>query len=402
MGRIALKTSNLSKQYRLGQVGTGTISHDLNRFFSKLRGKEDPYLQVTGLNDRSVKNDSDYIWALKDVSFEVEEGDVLGIIGKNGAGKSTLLKLLSRITSPTQGSIQYNGRITSLLEVGTGFHQELTGRENIYLNGAILGMSKKEISKNLDEIISFSGCSKYIDTPVKRYSSGMIVRLGFSVAAHLESEMLIVDEVLAVGDVEFQKKCIGKMQDISGTGRTVLFVSHNMNSVEQLCNKAILLENGTIVSEGKTTDIIREYQASNVVENYKLNKNKQNQSAYFEEIEARHEGSKLIISAQVISQESIRNLTCGFLLKDNWNQKVGTIFERINLDQTKNKVEVVIDISNLLAGSYQIDGSLFVPKVINYEYIENGVSIEINNGNSNIYEGQNIGAMKLNAKWSVN
>ena len=245
MSEISLKVEGLSKQYRLGQVGTGTLSHDLKRFIYRMRGKEDPFLKLGSANDRSSKNTEGYVWALQDISFELKKGEVLGVIGKNGAGKSTLLKVLSRITSPTTGEIKINGRMASLLEVGTGFHPELTGRENIYLNGAILGMSKFEIKSKLDEIVDFSGCAAYLDTPVKRYSSGMIVRLGFAVAAHLESEILVVDEVLAVGDQDFQNKCIGKMKDVSSSGRTILFVSHNMQSVQNLCQNGLLIENGT-------------------------------------------------------------------------------------------------------------------------------------------------------------
>jgi lipopolysaccharide transport system ATP-binding protein len=255
-----LEVHNVSKQYRLGTVGTGTLSHDLNRWFHKVRGKEDPYLKIGSANDRSAKADSDYVWALQDISFNVKEGEVLGIIGKNGAGKSTLLKILSRVTGPTTGSIKAYGRIASLLEVGTGFHPELTGRENIYLNGAILGMSKAEIRSKFDEIVDFSGCERYIDTPVKRYSSGMYVRLAFAVAAHLEPEILIVDEVLAVGDAEFQKKAIGKMKSVSqGEGRTVLFVSHNMSAVKSLCSKGIVLKNGSIVFAGTASEAVLEY-----------------------------------------------------------------------------------------------------------------------------------------------
>lgn len=259
MGERILEVEHLSKQYRLGQIGTGTLSHDLNRFWHKVRGKEDPYLKVSQLNDRENSTDGRYVWALNDVSFNLEQGDVLGIVGKNGAGKSTLLKILSRITSPTQGSIKIKGRMSSLLEVGTGFHLELTGRENIFLNGAILGMTKKEIATKLDEIVEFSGCAKYLDTPVKRYSTGMIVRLGFSVAAHLESEILVVDEVLAVGDAEFQNKCIGKMQDISTGGRTVLFVSHNLTTVKNLCTKGLLIEHGTSTYFGDIDTTIDRY-----------------------------------------------------------------------------------------------------------------------------------------------
>lgn len=264
MADIILKAKNISKQYRLGLVGTGTISHDLNRWWYKIRGKNDPYLRVGESNDRSTKGNSDYVWALQDINFEVERGEVLGIIGKNGAGKSTLLKILSKVTSPTTGKIKTRGRIASLLEVGTGFHGEMTGRENIYLNGAILGMTKNEITSKIDEIIEFSGCQRYIDTPVKRYSSGMTVRLAFAVAAFLEPEILVVDEVLAVGDAEFQAKAIGKMQDISrGDGRTVLFVSHNMASVKKLCTKGVVLENGKIVFSGDSNSAVNYYLNSN-------------------------------------------------------------------------------------------------------------------------------------------
>jgi lipopolysaccharide transport system ATP-binding protein len=257
---IILKAENISKQYRLGSVGTGTLSHDLNRWWHKLRGKEDPYLKVGETNDRSKKGTSDYVWALQDVNFEIKRGEVLGIIGKNGAGKSTLLKILSKVTAPTTGIIKSRGRIASLLEVGTGFHPELTGRENVYLNGAILGMTKNEITAKLNEIIAFSGCERYIDTPTKRYSSGMTVRLAFAVAAFLEPEILVVDEVLAVGDVEFQKKAIGKMQDISKEGgRTVLFVSHNMAAVKSLCTTGIVLEHGRVVFNGNSEDAINHY-----------------------------------------------------------------------------------------------------------------------------------------------
>jgi lipopolysaccharide transport system ATP-binding protein len=266
MKNIILKAENISKQYRLGQVGTGTLSHDLNRWWHQVRGKENPYLKIGDTNDRSTKGTSEYVWALQDINFEVERGEVLGIIGKNGAGKSTLLKILSKVTAPTTGSIKSRGRIASLLEVGTGFNPELTGKENIYLNGAILGMTKKEIASKLDEIVEFSGCERYIDTPVKRYSSGMTVRLAFAVAAFLEPEILVIDEVLAVGDAEFQKKAIGKMQDISREGgRTVLFVSHNMAAVEDLCHNCILLENGTIKNHGKTVDILKMYSRLNNV-----------------------------------------------------------------------------------------------------------------------------------------
>ena len=260
MNKIAIEAENISKQYRLGKIGTGTLSHDLNRWWHSIRGKEDPFLKIGETNDRSTKGESDYVWSLKDINFSINQGEAVAIIGKNGAGKSTLLKLLSKVTQPTTGSFKINGRIASLLEVGTGFHPEMTGRENIYLNGAILGMTKKEITRKFDEIVDFSGVERYIDTPVKRYSSGMYVRLAFAVAAHLESEILIIDEVLAVGDADFQKKCLGKMGDISkGEGRTVLFVSHNMAAVKTLCQKGIVLEHGRKVFEGNSTDAVGYY-----------------------------------------------------------------------------------------------------------------------------------------------
>ena len=262
----AIEFNHVGKQYRLGLVSTGTISHDLNRWWhTAILRQEDPYLKIGAVNDRTQKADSDYVWALRDIDFKVEQGDVVGIIGKNGAGKSTLLKLLSKVTGPTVGTIRARGRIASLLEVGTGFHQEMTGRENIFMNGAILGMTKQEIQAKLDEIVDFSGCERYLDTPVKRYSSGMMVRLGFAVAAHLDPEILVVDEVLAVGDAEFQKKAIGKMQDVSkGEGRTVLFVSHNMDSIRNLCTTGVLLENGMVKLRGEIDDVVSAYVSDNL------------------------------------------------------------------------------------------------------------------------------------------
>lgn len=313
---IILKVENISKQYRLGTVGTGTLSHDLNRWWHAIRGKEDPYLKVGESNDRTTKGTSDYVWALQDINFEVEAGEVLGIIGKNGAGKSTLLKILSKVTAPTTGSIKSRGRMASLLEVGTGFNPELTGRENIYLNGAILGMTKKEISSKLDEIIEFSGCERYIDTPTKRYSSGMTVRLAFAVAAFLEPEILVVDEVLAVGDAEFQKKAIGKMQDISKEGgRTVLFVSHNMAAVKSLCTRGIVLEHGKVVFDGKIDDCINKYLESSKLNNNWTNYTKQTKGisilSVFSEITGKQPSLKLNISVVISIKEPINKK--GFL-----------------------------------------------------------------------------------------
>lgn len=255
-----IKVENLSKRYKLGYVGTGTFMDDIRGAWNSVLGKNDATKLEGETNDRTRKGSSNYVWAIKDISFDVEHGEVIGIIGKNGAGKSTLLKILSKITSPTQGTFKYKGRIGSLLEVGTGFHGELTGRENIFLNGAVLGMSKAEIKKKFDEIVDFAGVERYVDTPVKRYSSGMTVRLGFAVAAHLEPEILIIDEVLAVGDAEFQRKAIGKMQSISkNDGRTVLFVSHNMPTVKALCTKAIFLKNGQVTKVGNTNEVVEYY-----------------------------------------------------------------------------------------------------------------------------------------------
>lgn len=282
MSNISVKVEELSKLYRLGTVGRGTIKDDVNRFWHKLRGKEDPFLKVGQTNDRTNKESMDFVWALKDINFEVNEGEVVGIIGRNGAGKSTLLKIITKITSPTTGQINIKGRIASLLEVGTGFHPDLTGRENVFMNGAILGMRKWEIQKKFDEIVDFAGVAAYIDTPVKRYSSGMVVRLGFAVAAYLEPEILIVDEVLAVGDIEFQKKCLNRMQEISkNDGRSVLFVSHNMAAVKSLCNRAILLNNGGVEYIGETANCIGRYLGGN---NQEKSNTQQFKSVSFENI----------------------------------------------------------------------------------------------------------------------
>lgn len=285
MGDTVIKVENIGKLYKLGEISTGTLSHDLNRWWARIRGKEDPFAKIGQANDRTQKGTSDYVWALKNIDFGVKRGEVLGIIGRNGAGKSTLLKILSKVTTPTEGKIKVRGRIASLLEVGTGFHPELTGRENVFLNGAILGMTKEEIKSKFDEIVDFAGVDRYIDTPVKRYSSGMYVRLAFAVAAFLEPEILIVDEVLAVGDTEFQKKCLGRMQDVSkNEGRTVLFVSHDLNAVAQLCNRALLIRNGKLEEEGQTNEVINKYlsgQKNDVV--FKRNSNP-GKTTYIDEI----------------------------------------------------------------------------------------------------------------------
>lgn len=262
MSNVAIKVESISKLYELGEFNTGSLSHDINRWWAKKRGKEDPFSKIDQ-HHQNKRIGNNFIWALKDIDFSLVKGEALGIIGKNGAGKSTLLKILSKVTAPTKGRIKLNGRIASLLEIGTGFHPEMTGRENIFLNGAILGMTNTEIKRKFDEIVAFSGVEKYIDTPVKRYSSGMYVRLAFAVAAHLESEILIVDEVLAVGDFEFQQKCLGKMNSMSkGEGRTVLFVSHNLSAIKQFCTKAILLEDGVLKTVGTVESCLQNYLAN--------------------------------------------------------------------------------------------------------------------------------------------
>lgn len=267
MNNVVIKVEHLGKQYKLGAVGAGSLGDDFRKVWYRVRGKDNPYLQIGDDNDRNGVGISEYVWALQDINFEVNQGDVLGLIGRNGAGKSTLLKILSRTTAPTIGSIKIKGKIASLLEVGTGFHPELSGRQNIYLNGAILGMTRRDVNTKINEIIDFSGIGRYIDTPVKRYSSGMYVRLAFSVAAHLEPDIMIVDEVLAVGDIEFQQKCLGKMKDVSEReGRTVLFVSHNMDAIKRLCTKGILFEHGKILMQGNIEDVYSKY-----IKTYKKN-----------------------------------------------------------------------------------------------------------------------------------
>lgn len=345
---LALKAENISKQYRLGQVGTGTLTHDLNRFWHKMRGKEDPYLKIGEANDRSSKGSSDYVWSLQDINFEIEQGDAVGIIGRNGAGKSTLLKILSKVTQPTTGKIYTKGRIASLLEVGTGFHPEMTGRENIFLNGAILGMTKKEIKRKFDEIVDFSGVERYIDTPVKRYSSGMYVRLAFAVAAHLESEILIVDEVLAVGDAEFQKKCLGKMGDVTkGEGRTILFVSHNMAAVKALCNIGILLNNGKIETSGIMDNVIGTY----------FEKNNTNEISNFENDILDPKKPIQLISAQI--QNSATELKV--IIKYIVNKTIGSVVSIKITDSNEVPVltlrdnDINQDLFTKLPGVFEVD-----------------------------------------------
>jgi len=386
MSKIAIKAENISKQYRLGEIGTGTISHDLNRWWHKLRGNEDPYLKIGESNDHSQKGATDYVWSLKDINFEINQGDTVGIIGRNGAGKSTLLKLLSKVTKPSTGQFKVNGRIASLLEVGTGFHPEMTGRENIYLNGAILGMHRSEITRKFDEIVDFAGIELYIETPVKRYSSGMYVRLAFAVAAHLESEILIVDEVLAVGDAEFQKKCLGKMGDVSiKEGRTVLFVSHNILAVKQLCKSGIFLENGTIKAIGEINSVINHYTNNNEKEIRKgfFNPFRVDEiGVIVNEIKINSDPDGLIkpfqplrVEIEIIAKYDID--TIGLQIMISSDNIPGIIFlsnstttnnSTLQLKEGSNFVSCVIDSFCLASGKYWLGFGLDMPHMVSYHY----------------------------------
>ncbi len=405
---VSIEFNNISKQYRLGLVSTNTLSHDLKRWYAmNIQGKEDPYLKIGEVNDRAHKGQSDYVWALKDINFKVEQGDVLGIIGKNGAGKSTLLKILSKVTTPSTGTIKARGRIASLLEVGTGFHPEMTGRENIYMNGAIMGMTKAEITRRFDEIVDFSGVERYIDTPAKRYSSGMTVRLGFAIAAHLEPEILVVDEVLAVGDAEFQKKAIGKMQDVSkGEGRTVLFVSHNMGAVKNLCKTGLILNNGEIYFEGNASESVSKY----------LNLNQHNQ-VYISDKSSKlfvkklstvnddlqitanyeiNENPKLLIEiSNKIKEEYLFNTIIGVVLLDDTKNKIFTIeynlidaFSRNN--HTDIKILAELPKRLLAPGNYSFLVAIHKPNVELYDEVEDVCSF-------NVVEDETIGHYKYSS-----
>ena len=414
MKDIILKAENISKQYRLGQVGTGTMAHDLNRWWHQVRGKENPYLKIGDTNDRSTKGTSDYVWALQDINFEVERGEILGIIGKNGAGKSTLLKILSRVTAPTTGSIKFGGRVASLLEVGTGFNGEMTGRENIYLNGAILGMTKKEITSKIDAIIDFSGCERYIDTPVKRYSSGMYVRLAFAVAAFLEPEILIVDEVLAVGDAEFQKKAIGKMQDISRKGgRTVLFVSHNMAAVRSLCTRGIVLENGKVVFDGGIEESVDLYHnaSSNFESFYKRDISKDFSEIVIDEININNEGGNL--ESRFYYDQNIVidfKLNSKFKIKDNNRYKmfctiVSKNGQRVCSYETNliksEKIRLTIEAEFLVRGEYFLNAFIHVPQQLRIDEVNEVCLFEILDEKSSlsIHGLYNYGLVFGKGKW---
>ena len=398
----AIEFNHISKQYRLGLVSTRTLSHDLNRWWTmNILRKEDPYLKIGETNDRSTKGNSEYVWALRDIDFKIEQGDVVGIIGKNGAGKSTLLKLLSRVTAPTTGTIRAKGRIASLLEVGTGFHPEMTGRENIFMNGAIMGMTKQEIRAKLDEIVDFSGCERYLDTLVKRYSSGMMVRLGFAVAAHLDPEILVVDEVLAVGDAEFQKKAIGKMQDVAkGEGRTVLFVSHNMTAVKNLCKSGVILKNGIVDYMGEIGVCIDRYMENNLTEyiTTAVIADKQHRSRFsvvkdLEYVEARllNESFSLATDEPIEvmlkikrNNKSIKQFQAGMLITDEQDERVGSFtgpLLEIPQDRDSFEIKIFLCSHNLAPGSYKLDFNIglkdFTIGAKDYDIVLNVLSFQI-------------------------
>jgi lipopolysaccharide transport system ATP-binding protein len=421
MKEIALKVENLTKVYRLGQIGTGTISHDLNRWLDKIRGKEDRYLKVGESNDRSsTSNTNSYVNVLDDINFEIPKGEVVGIIGKNGAGKSTLLKVISQITSPTSGTIKSNGRIASLLEVGTGMHPEMSGKENVYLNGTILGMTKKEIDVKYDEIMNFAGCAKYADTPVKRYSSGMKVRLGFAVAAFLEPEILIVDEVLAVGDAEFQKKAIGKMQDISkGGGRTVLFVSHNMASIQNLCGQCIFLDKGRVLKQGKTEDIIALYINQN--QNFSGAFTNDNKSKVVHQISLLDDneqlandllcGSNLNFVVRLNGLLNHVDAHIGLIIKDSKGRWVTsfTTTMKVEYEDTNREEHEIAKLTlpkvNFAVGTYFVDLSISSKAEGRIEFYENVLSFNMLSSNQygNGFEFSDyFGSVYYDGKWVIN
>jgi len=411
MSRV-IKVENLSKAYRLGEISTGTLSHDLHSWWSKVRGKEDPFLKIGEVNDRTVKGTSNIVWSLKDINFDIEQGDAVGIIGRNGAGKSTLLKIISRITAPTTGTINAHGRIASLLEVGTGFHPELTGRENVFLNGAILGMRKHEISRKFDEIVEFSGVERYIDTPVKRYSSGMYVRLAFAVAAYLESEILIVDEVLAVGDSEFQKKCLNKMQDVTKKeGRTVLFVSHNLTAVANLCKTGLFMVNGNLLMNDNIKKVMDLYD--NYV--YQL-KAKDVANKYLKQVSvtkfAQHdneEGIGSIVTLNIeIEQYDYPQVGCDIIIKYKDNALFfasSVYYSDLICSKGKSKLSCKIGPLNLAIGTYTIDINVCRPMERWIEENPACCEFDINNQISTNYNfelsaARSLGYIVPGQKWS--
>lgn len=415
----AIKVENLSKAYQLGQFGTNTISGDVQRWWmTKILGKEDPFLKIGESNDRSVKGVSNITWSLKDINFEVQQGEALGIIGKNGAGKSTLLKILSRVTSPTKGGFKIKGRVASLLEVGTGFHPELTGKENIFLNGGILGMRKHEIKKRLDEIVDFAGIERYLETPVKRYSSGMYVRLAFAVAAHLDAEILMVDEVLAVGDAEFQKKCIGKMGDIrKGEGRTILFVSHNMGAVKQLCSKTIVLENGTVVFKGNSNNGIDYYLQSNQYEGYigsYVNEDVQESGFVSLALVDKTDNIRLEyrfdeqITIKIKFQVAERHLNAhiGYKMVDRNERIIFTNEKKLSTEISNSGVhqfEVKLPVKFLVPNDYKLTFAIHIPNNKMIDHLVECLSFAIVETGSDfhMYDGKDYGCVFVDCKWDL-
>ncbi|WP_447951783.1 ABC transporter ATP-binding protein [Chryseobacterium koreense] len=402
---LALKAENISKQYRLGQVGTGTLSHDLNRLWAQLRGKEDPYLKIGESNDRTTKGNSDYVWSLRDINFEIEQGDAVGIIGRNGAGKSTLLKLLSKVTKPTTGRIHTNGRIASLLEVGTGFHPEMTGRENVFLNGAILGMTRKEITRKFDEIVDFSGVERYIDTPVKRYSSGMYVRLAFAVAAHLESEILIVDEVLAVGDAEFQKKCLGKMGDVSkGEGRTVLFVSHNMAAVTNLCKSGMLLDKGLLLKSGNIELVSAAYKQLRT-DGYQKYLAQKEKDIYVTEAEILGNHAEFYsneaISFRFKIENRLKKMDNTYILVRMMDHDEQPLFSSERTIKDTDIFTFEVPANTLVKGNYFLSIYLYNPGSSPYDVVERCCEFSVINNNEDFahLENFNIGKVYMPTAW---
>jgi lipopolysaccharide transport system ATP-binding protein len=418
MSNTVIKAEGISKLYRLGEVGTGTLSHDLNRWWAKIRGKEDPFSKLGDTNDRTTKDTSGYVWALKDLDFDIAEGEAVGIIGRNGAGKSTLLKILSRTTLPTNGNIKIKGRIASLLEVGTGFHPELSGRDNIYLNGAILGMNKAEISRKFDAIVDFAGVERYIDTPVKRYSSGMYVRLAFGVAAHLEPEILIVDEVLAVGDAEFQKKALGKMRDVSSSeGRTVLFVSHNMGAISQLCSKAMVMHQGRILSYGSVSSAIDYYLQSGISEagsEYVNSSPKPSDILRIQLLDKKEQISNsfgfdedIIFHFNVQLESTIvETAYVGFRIMDKGERNVFTTQIRLS-DYCKRAgnytIRAKIPKGVLVPNSYSPMVALHIPNQRVINYLESPVRFTVEETGTDFfqYAGNDYGCVFVNCDWSI-
>ena len=414
--RPVIQVEHLSKHYRLGLIGGGTLREDLHRWWAKARGRPDPLLKI-GQEDHGNREGGE-LWALRDVSFQVQEGEILGIIGRNGAGKSTLLKILSRITAPTTGQVKIRGRVGSLLEVGTGFHPELTGRENIYLNGAILGMKKAEIDRKLDEIADFSGVEEFIDTPVKRYSSGMTVRLAFAVAAHLEPEIMIIDEVLAVGDAAFQKKCLGKMGEIANAGRTILFVSHNMRAITDLCPRALLINKGSVRKDGIATDIVRNYLNPTDIPTTHLRFEPKSTEAYFISLAlCDHQGayrsrfdvnSKVCLEIIFFVSKTMPTLQLAMSLFNSDGTQItyhstGYCNPPLGVGvEGKHLVTARIPANFLPPGTYVVNIALHIPNVALYDRRERVGTFEIEEGGFKRYDfnSRSLGCVLANIEWS--